>query len=713
MKKLISLKNIVIFILTVCCIAFIIMIGPADSFHHGFLIKEEAVASYNTYEITETANLVQAFSPENEHFKGYNLLMLDLPEGRSGTLVAQIMDQDNTVLETDKIDLSSVYAGTWYVVHTTVDLDADKTYFLKLSAENCSTYPSVLCSYNQKNSTENGICNYKDKQITQALVINYGYAISTFTIYDKFFFVIGIVSIYLWIILIAYCKKEKIVKTGHRVIVLIAMSLLLCWTYMYNTFDAPNDKFSKFQADSESLVLGVIAAQEDKSTLNEYGLGYYENILGSSYNNYNNGAYVEVEDGSFVDAYSTTLPQFLVVNNAYINETFLVGREVLFKNNEKYRITDVKLSEFSTYYTITLDANTVFSEKTHGSIADLKVIDEAGNFCQSGKLTIYPSQFGLQGKIFRHLSAYMDYEGFKTTFYLICTLLAALVFTGIVYMVKIKYNNLMAVCFFLVFWLSPWVVNFARNLYWVEFTWFLPMLVGLICAKFYHNKVWRLLSYAGMFVTIFIKCLCGYEYITTIMLGGIVFLLIDWLFAIVSKEKEVAKKLAFTIFFMGIAALLGFVFAILIHAGLRGEGDVIQGVVTIFKEDVIRRTSGLKLEDTNSNVWDVLTKYFHFSTEVIAGISGSLFPILSITPIFIFVWNYFKKTLDWKEIIAYGLFFITTISWFVLAKSHSFIHTHMNYVLWYFGYVQICLYIILNQISKWVNHGRQETKKEN
>jgi len=33
-----------------------------------------------------------------------------------------------------------------------------------------------------------------------------------------------------------------------------------------------------------------------------------------------------------------------------------------------------------------------------------------------------------------------------------------------------------------------------------------------------------------------------------------------------------------------------------------------------------------------------------------------------------------------------------------LAKSHSYVHIHLNYVLWYFGFVQICLYVIVDKI---------------
>ena len=49
---------------------------------------------------------------------------------------------------------------------------------------------------------------------------------------------------------------------------------------------------------------------------------------------------------------------------------------------------------------------------------------------------------------------------------------------------------------------------------------------------------------------------------------------------------------------------------------------------------------------------------------------------------------------------GYTVSFLATISWFVLAKAHSYIHTHMNYVLWYFGFVQVCLYILILLMQK-------------
>lgn len=100
----------------------------------------------------------------------------------------------------------------------------------------------------------------------------------------------------------------------------------------------------------------------------------------------------------------------------------------------------------------------------------------------------------------------------------------------------------------------------------------------------------------------------------------------------------------------------------------------------------------------NASIWETLGKYFHFTTEVIAGIPGNIFPLLCGTPIGIFIYNYKRNKMNWEDVWMYVVFFAVSVSWFVLAKPHSYIHLHLNYVLWYFGYIQVCIYIICKQV---------------
>ena len=111
----------------------------------------------------------------------------------------------------------------------------------------------------------------------------------------------------------------------------------------------------------------------------------------------------------------------------------------------------------------------------------------------------------------------------------------------------------------------------------------------------------------------------------------------------------------------------------------------------------------------NASVWEVYSTYFHFSTEIITGVTGNLFPLLCIIPILIFVYEFIKGKKDYQDIFMYSFFFFASISWLCLAKSHSYIHTHMNYVMWYFGFVQVCFYVIVSRIIDAMVSGKMVT----
>jgi hypothetical protein len=141
------------------------------------------------------------------------------------------------------------------------------------------------------------------------------------------------------------------------------------------------------------------------------------------------------------------------------------------------------------------------------------------------------------------------------------------------------------------------------------------------------------------------------------------------------------------------------------HAGIKGDGNILLGIKHIIQEDVMRRTSGADLNQFdpvywpsfNASIWQVCMMYFNFQTEIITGINGNLFPLLSILPIFVFVSDFHSNKKNIGVVTLYALSFFGSISWLVLAKSHSYIHTHINFIIWYFGFIQICIYILLDK----------------
>jgi len=335
--------------------------------------------------------------------------------------------------------------------------------------------------------------------------------------------------------------------------------------------------------------------------------------------------------------------------------------------------------------------------------------EELGNIQLSG----YKSQLGLQGYVFivlyRILRSSASAGKLLFVFRDLCAVLLSAVFTVLVFLLAKKYNRRFAAAFFAVFFLSPWIRNFASNLFWVAFTWFVPMLLGLILSMDY-KKYDRLFMYILITLSVAFKCACGYEYMSTMMMGLIMFSLGD-LFAC---RKEDRKHIFFVIVKMGISALLGFALVIYIHALVRGDGSIGEGLASIWDKTVVRRTFGgdpslypeVLKDSFEATVAEVLKKYFSFSTQIIEGIPGEMFVPLIILALVIYIVRALRHSGEKQELPLMAFSFIATASWFILAKSHSYIHTHMNFVLWYFGFVQMCIYALFTLLPS----GEKEKK---
>lgn len=499
----------------------------------------------------------------------------------------------------------------------------------------------------------------------------------------------------------------------------IFITSLLTWNYMYNSMDNQNGTFSGFQADSETLTSGVIYAEWDGTWFenedeNGYGLGRYCDLKGDL------KSYGEeyISDDNWLDGFSKSEPAIIVNSNTYSQYVAGIGNSIRFKNGECCQIIDVV--DDGANIIIRLNSDRLLSTARNGSLDEVTFIDGNGHELPKSRVGAYRSSYGLQGKIFRHLARYMDHDEAINNLNLICSIATAFVFAIIVILLQKKYNVILAGCFLVTFWLSPWIVNFARNLYWVEHTWFIPMAVGLFCAWKINNRKCRIASYILTFLAIMGKCLCGYEYISVIMMGLIAFLLVDLAVAVIRKDTKESLLLLHTVVIIGILALAGFLTAICIHAVLKGNGNIMEGIKNIFEQDVLRRTNGADLNNfdvaywpsMNASTWEVFCAYFHFSTEIIQGVTGNLFSLICIIPLCIFAYEIKNKNLNYELLMMYIIFFLTSISWFCLAKSHSYIHRHMNFVLWYFGFIQTCFYIIIKKFASAFESLKSEQAKK-
>lgn len=687
-------------VLSVLLAFLIIFVGPFDGFRHGHYYEEYYFKHIEPQDWQDQISLESdyyemQFKPVKKYFNGFSIYIGNQQEDNNGTLTMTIFDKGKQI-DSMQVALKDVVGGQWYKVNTHKYLKKDKEYTLRFESAN-SPIPPVL---------QNVLPDYlPDETVTGNILLAYGYAKSTFNLQERTLIVLALIGA--WILfagMLLECKYSKASKLSG---VICLLTVMLAWNYMNNSMNINNDEFSEYQMDSETLVSSMIFAEHDDVYFSDpaeygYGLGRYYDLK-AEHNDYTSDF---PTDDVWVDGFSRTAGDIMVDSNIYTQAVIAIGNYIEFSNGDRFEIAG--FSDDHKHIFISLGRKEPLMELKYGSLAEARIYDKDGNLLPKGYLECYISQYGLQGKIFRHLARLMDYDEAIANLNLICCILTAFVFVLLTLLLAQKYNKIMAGCFFATFFLAPFVINYARNLYWLEFSWFIPILIGLFCSWKINDFKYRVLSYIATFVAITFKCLCGYEYITSVMLGLISFLLVDLVVEIFNRNKEQSILLIRTIIIIGSIALLGFVTAICIHAKLKGQGNILEGIHRIIEDDVLRRTSASNLnmfdseyyDGLNASVWEVYSRYFKLEDrEIITGIKGNLFPTLCIVPLCIFVYEYVKREINIQNIAMYVVFFLTAISWFCLAKGHSLVHPGLNFVLWYFGFVQTCFYIIVSKVA--------------
>lgn len=452
--------------------------------------------------------------------------------------------------------------------------------------------------------------------------------------------------------------------------------------------------------NSEGLVYNAMIMDNDPDFKTSYGL-----VEMFSYVDAYTGELTE-EKLQFEAGFCLTDTKLAIKSNDVTVRAYAPENRLIFYSGDEAVITECEMTDG--YIIVTYDSVKVFSYGEQGALEYACIYSDIGQvYLSLADAVGYESQIGLQGMIFTSCMKNMAVTDRIIVYKVVLAILYSVVLTLICYGLYKKYHLKIAVMFYLVTLLSPWMIGYSTNLYWVEFTWFLPMLVGIYCANHIISKKARVISYISVMLAVLLKCLCGYEYISTIMMGAIVFLLTDLTLVILERKDSQKIKLLFrTIFLLGVAALAGFAIALLCHAYLRGGGNVSNGLKSIYQYDVLRRTLGgdpnlfqdVYADSLNASIIRVLARYLLFDTPLILGVPGILFIPLCMLSFGILVYGVWKRNENREMLILYIWQGIASISWFVLGKSHSYIHTSMNFVMWYFGFIQMVFYIVLQTV---------------
>lgn len=309
-------------------------------------------------------------------------------------------------------------------------------------------------------------------------------------------------------------------------------------------------------------------------------------------------------------------------------------------------------------------------------------------------------QLGAQGHFFSSISLFI---GLENSYLLnrFSALLTAFTVSALVVIFLRKGQFLLGTMLFVSAFLSPWFVAAARNLYWVPWTWIMPLIFASLLESARNRATYWLLHFA-LFLTFVFRFASGYEFMTSIILSAAlvpVFLKFrQVMHQPAVKTLQENWRVVASVFSNG---LLSFVATLTVHAGFRGNGSVLQGFLAIWTQDVLRRTYGdpadfdeSYFDSLNAKPWDpVITYIFEWGTDFLSlrlapevswglGSSG-LWLAIAGSAVLVVAYFYRHGSFPTGAILLLGISILPPLSWYVLAKGHSVIHTHINFVLWY------------------------------
>ncbi|MFM0324041.1 hypothetical protein [Caballeronia glebae] len=175
------------------------------------------------------------------------------------------------------------------------------------------------------------------------------------------------------------------------------------------------------------------------------------------------------------------------------------------------------------------------------------------------------------------------------------------------------------------------------------------------------------------------------------------------------RESASVRQMFFAICKFGISGIAAFLAILLIHAKMLG-GTVANGLHGIH-EDVAWRTyssGGGPALGTNAPLIDVLRKYFgELLQPMLAAVDVAFYVVLIVLSVAAAVLAFSKDAQRRALGICFFLSIAAPMSWFILAKGHSFVQYFLSPVLWDLPTVPLglicvgaCLRALIQQVRR-------------
>ena len=245
---------------------------------------------------------------------------------------------------------------------------------------------------------------------------------------------------------------------------------------------------------------------------------------------------------------------------------------------------------------------------------------------------------------------------------------------------------------------SPWLTSGVKNLYWVLFTWLLPLAAGVGQCAFFRregrfSRRWLALAFGAVLV----RCLCGFEYISTLLILMEAPLVLAW-----AEDKPRRMAWLRQMVRTGLAGVGGVLAALLVWLGQCWHyyGSLAEALQCVLGTALARmgvEGAGVEVIQTGGELsrLDVILQFFLESGSVVSlgSLEVTLPPLAAAALAAALLVKALEKgekplsrALGWLLLLSAA----APASWMLLAKEHAALHAHLTPMLWNFALVPAC-----------------------
>ena len=266
--------------------------------------------------------------------------------------------------------------------------------------------------------------------------------------------------------------------------------------------------------------------------------------------------------------------------------------------------------------------------------------------------------------------------------------------------------------------LAPWLQRGMKDLYWVPWTWQLPLLAVLLlcrctCARGRAPRwCWPLVSLA-----VLVRCMCGFEFITTFLILCEIPLCYAAAKAYcVEKAPQRACRWLGRAVGAGAAALTGAAAALALWFGQ--ECLCFGSTAAAWQNMAEAITDRISLTDDAVRavtIGQVLAQYFVLDTEPVlqlgpAAVTAGQLLLFGLAVGAVSVVIALRRGVA-AQLVPLGVVWLLSLaapaSWMVLSKAHAAIHTHLVPMLWHFAFVPVSC-MLLPALAALLIRGRKK-----